>query len=448
MIVSLMKSPMLIVVCLTGLIFSSCLAKGITTTTPAVGGSKLSSITMPIPPALKTSVSPDKINAYSLDIKGGDCDPSGKGTDIGKPFNKLASDDTLANEKIRRACAYTVVLTLGKSDAAGLKMEKIYLTNDIEGQRTQISKDDSRSEKIRMVINLTVTDDGKKDLGLDQSIPVPSSGEVDAIIEATISKNDGTTTQPPAGDYDWRKESVLADVQKQDFSGNFHGSAYYKDIMEHTHRNARLLGDGWSTEAHETCHGLVNAMRNLTPADDAFVYLEGGKGLYVIRPKKVLRQLNAYVSPSFQNETTRFDLYFNKSTDWQDPLYLFDEWNAYVATTRSATEMVKANQWDGENADPLEGLADFVYFGAVVVTGLQELDPDYMKSNKQFKAAFALLAEESIKASDEAIKLGKWPNSKWARRIEMFRKGPENEKVRSSVRTFMGASWTKRVLGF
>ena len=69
-------------------------------------------------------------------------------------------------------------------------------------------------------------------------------------------------------------------------------------------------------------------------------------------------------------------------------------------------------------------------------------------ASRKAKAAFALLAEESIKASDEAIKLGKWPNSKWARRIEMFRKGPENEKVRSSVRTFMGASWTKRVLGF
>jgi hypothetical protein len=59
--------------------------------------------------------------------------------------------------------------------------------------------------------------------------------------------------------------------------------------------------------------------------------------------------------------------------------------------------MVASGQWDHQNADPIEGLADFVYFGAVVVAGLQELDPDYFKSNKPFKVAYAMLVEESLK---------------------------------------------------
>ena len=102
-------------------------------------GSRISSITMPIPDKLKAYVAPDKINAFNLSVIPGACDQGVTGTTIQKVAGAIdANGPTLANEKIRQACAYTLILSLGKADASGTKLEKVYLTNDIEGRKTEI----------------------------------------------------------------------------------------------------------------------------------------------------------------------------------------------------------------------------------------------------------------------------------------------------------------------
>jgi hypothetical protein len=159
---------------------------------------RFSSITMPISDKLKAYVAADKINAFSLSIVPGACDAGVTGTAISKVANKLElTGSTLMSEKLRQGCAYTLALSLGKADASGSKLEKIYLTNDVEGKKTEVPIDKTRVSKILITAVLYVTADGKNDLKIEgQTVPVPTVTESDAEIGVDIAQNSGQTNQP------------------------------------------------------------------------------------------------------------------------------------------------------------------------------------------------------------------------------------------------------------
>jgi hypothetical protein len=131
---------------------------------------------------------------------------------------------------------------------------------------------------------------------------------------------------------------------------------------------------------------------------------------------------------------------------WKETLYIFDEWNAYVGTTRSAYEIKKAGRWDNSNSDPIEGLADFMYFCSASILSIKNVDPNYLATNKQFKAAFAMIMEQSVLWMNTAK--SEWPNSSAFKKFQNLQTAADAQPVRDAVRELMGAAWTKRVMGF
>jgi hypothetical protein len=418
-------------------------------------GSRISSITMPIPDRLKAYVAPDKINAFNLSIEPGTCDQGVTGTTITKVAGKIdGSGPTLANEKIRQACSYTLILSLGKVDATGTKLEKVYLTNDIEGRRTEIPIEKTRVSKIQVTTLLYVTADGQKDLMIEgQTVPVPTITESDAEIGVDIAQDGSQTPQSgqPSADYDYRKDIVFTDVASYAFSGTDYGSVFYKDVMTHTPAGERDFQTGPSTHAHETLHGLHNAMRNRTRQKDAFFYLENGKGSYVIEPIENSRDVKNHIGASFrQLSASRYNLYLvEQARSWTNTLYFFDEWNAYVGTTRSAVEIQRAGRWNpADNADPIEGLVDFMYYCSASILSIKNVDPQYLATNKQFKATYAMIMEESVKWMNEARKESIWSGSKAWIKMQNFQTAADGANVRKAIKDLMGDAWTKRVLSF
>lgn len=132
------------------------------------GNSKVASITMPVPDKIKGLVGPGKIDAYSLSVTPGACDNGVTGSTINKVAAELTTAGmSLPSEKIKKGCAYTIVLSLGKANSAKSILEKIYLTNDIAGKHTELSADQTRADLIKATVTLQVTADAKKDLGVD-----------------------------------------------------------------------------------------------------------------------------------------------------------------------------------------------------------------------------------------------------------------------------------------
>ncbi len=250
-------------------------------------------------------------------------------------------------------------------------------------------------------------------------------------------------TPPTNAKFDWRQVIKLDKIPTYAFSGNSFGSATYRDIMEHTPASQRFLTSGRSTQAHESQHGLVSVMRNATRVDDGFFYFEAGTGAYVLQPKKVMAKVKDYVGARFKQEARdRYDLYLVKqATSWPEVLYLFDEWNAYVATARTSIELVQAGQWDNENSDPFDGLADFLYFCSAAVVTLHDLDPTFIEQNIQFKATYAMLVEQSQKLISEGTKINLFKNSVSLRRVEMLKRDDESARIRKTLEAYMGREW-------
>lgn len=403
--------------------------------------SKTSSIAMPMPDKLKALIGPNKINGYSFALESSNCQGSVVGTNIAPSVKNLDSTGLfLANERVQQGCDYTIIISLGKLDAAGVNLEKIYLTNNVDGQRTKVEAAKTFVPNIAVTALLMVTDDGKKDLGIDsQGVSVPSTG--------------GPSGDPdvPAGDYDWRLEGKLSDVGTSAFTGNNYGSTYYQDVMSHTPEGDRDFQAGASTHAHETLHGMQSVMRNKSRDNDGFFYLEQGKGMYVIEPKENLKDVKNFIGASFRTlAKSRYDLYLVSQTqDWPNILYIFDEWNAYVATTRAAVEIKKAGKWDPSfNSDPIEGVVDFMYFCSASILAIKSIDPDYLKTNKQFKANFAMIMEESVKWYGEGKKEPLWSRSSAWNKMTNFQTSPDAAPIRAGVKELMGNAWTLRVLGF
>ena len=145
------------------------------------GTSKVASITMPVPDKIKSLIAPGKIDAYSLSITPGACDNGVTGTTISKIAAEMTTGGiNLPSEKIPRGCAYTIILSMGKANTGKTALDKIYLTNDVDGKRIQLTADQTRVDAIKTTALLQVTDDAKKDLGIDDlgnsvNPPVPTS---------------------------------------------------------------------------------------------------------------------------------------------------------------------------------------------------------------------------------------------------------------------------------
>ncbi len=403
--------------------------------------SRMSSIVMLIPEQIKSFVSDGRLDAYSLSIKPVVCDDGVVGRSIIKVAQKISlTNSKLADEKIVRGCSYTLAMSLGKSDKSRLKLDKVFLTNDQDGRRTEISSAQTAAEKIKVTAVLYVTDDGKSDLKIQgQEIEVPSLDYSDVDIGVNIG----------ADDFDWKSVLKTVDVKNYGWSGNDNGSEFYRDILSHSER--KLESEPATTNAHETQHFLNNAVREATRGvKDNVIYVGGGKAGLILEPSMKPREIRAYV-PAEMKKASRYDQYLVRQVDtsWSDEvLYIFDEWSGYRADVRVSIEMIRAGKGSviGNEVCIGDGAAEFLHFGSSAVSALKAKEPEYLK-NLQFKAAYALLAEETVSyvkagAGDQRI------DCKASKYLQYFISSPEAEQNRNTIREWMGSAWTKRVLGF
>lgn len=250
-------------------------------------------------------------------------------------------------------------------------------------------------------------------------------------------------------DFDWRAHIQLSDVRATGFSGRDFGSPYYRDVMGHAVR--KITGYSAMTNAHETNHMLSSEVRNATSDADNTVYLENGKAALVLEPKMSSTLIKTYVPPFIRSKSSRYQLYLVEQTaHWPEVLYQFDEWSAYRTDSRVAMEVDKAGQFDAAAQNEvcvMDGTIDFLYFASAAVHALRLNEPEYLRTNVQFKAAYAMLAEQSM----EYYNYGRGNRNFDCNAsifVDHFVNSPDNDAIRATLRDWMGSGWTARVLGF
>lgn len=108
----------------------------------------------------------------------------------------------------------------------------------------------------------------------------------------------------------------------------------YADIMNRY--SNPVFGHGRSTNAHETTHMINNEYRNKLNNYN-FCYVRNGNGMPLEEPKMTKNQIKEFVPQILR--FYRFNTYLENQGDWnKQPLYIFDEWSAYVNDAHVSVE--------------------------------------------------------------------------------------------------------------
>lgn len=165
-------------------------------------------------------------------------------------------------------------------------------------------------------------------------------------------------------------------------------NSVYGDVISHSQE--KPFGDhaGRSTNAHETGHGIHSYLRNkysseLNKKVNGFYCLQG-RGSIVEEPKIRKNQVKRFVPASLRGY--RYPLYLERQKEWDDtPLYIYDEWNAYVLGGKCCVDDMQNNKYTGGNVDGVSGCLEFSIYSTALCMAVKEYDPSYWENNKQFR---------------------------------------------------------------
>lgn len=171
----------------------------------------------------------------------------------------------------------------------------------------------------------------------------------------------------------------------------------YADIINHLRDDFKDFGDRAVT-AHETTHFLNAYLRNkytvaLNRRVNAF-YL--GRDRFVLLDEPGLKKSDviAFVPAGLRGD--RFALYVENQKEWEDtPLYLFDEWVAYVNGSEVAMEEAAKKKPAGRSNEVFS-CVEFAVYATALGMAVEKHDARYFASNGQFRAFLAWHVQRSL----------------------------------------------------
>lgn len=222
------------------------------------------------------------------------------------------------------------------------------------------------------------------------------------------------------------------------------------DVLTHLPPNYgnTYYDDDPITHAHETSHGIHSDIRNnhnnTGVRANGFYVLEG-RAVLVAEPNIRKSQAAPFIPQSLRG--SRFDLYVTGSQAWDDtPLYLWDEWNAYINGGAAGVDLVNNGHWDRGWRDGVAGQLEFTVYAIAVAMAVRAHDPAYFDSNTQFKE---LLAWNTRRAM-EIYRAGKdLEPFRWERQEtyhQQMREAADAEEWRAFCREVFGPQWADAVL--
>lgn len=202
------------------------------------------------------------------------------------------------------------------------------------------------------------------------------------------------------------------------------------------------------THGHETSHGihahLRNHHNNTGQRANAFYLLED-KAALVVEPPIRKAQVAPFIPARLRG--SRYATYVTGQAAWDDrPLYLWDEWCAYVNGSAVAIDLFRAGQWSFGSRDAVAGTLEFTVYALAVGMAVERLAPAYFEQNLQFReflAAHTLRAMTLYRAGATMAPFARADQEALARALE---ESPEAEPIRAfAFRTF-GEAWARHAL--
>lgn len=137
------------------------------------------------------------------------------------------------------------------------------------------------------------------------------------------------------------------------------------DIIQHTPFNDTNPYNDLVTLAHETTHGINSYIRNKlnnTGLKANGFYILNDRAIFIVEPN--IRKFKVKNFVPLKLRGSRYKLYVEGSSSWDDrPLYLWDEWVAYLNGSKVAMDLYETGLWKYGRRDAMAGTIEFVVYG-------------------------------------------------------------------------------------
>jgi hypothetical protein len=300
---------------------------------------------------------------------------------------------------------------------------------------------------------VAVADGAPGDARGDRWLPAPPDGYAPAAHDGAAPAADAAPAAPdaaPAGPQPGDGVQWLDYGPLSSTTGAGWGPVL-TDIAQHL--PSSQLATYWDsdpiTAGHETSHGIHAWLRNnfndTGVAANGF-YVLGSRAVIVEEPGMRKSDVAAYVPASLRG--SRFSLYITGQTEWDDtPLYVWDEWNAYVNGTAVGVDLATAGAWTSGWQDACMGTLEFVVYALAVGMAVRDHDAAYFASYRQFTEFLAWNLRRSMQSYLACAAL---PDFAWDEQDQLYaalRTGADADAMRQFARATFGAAWTQQVLG-
>jgi hypothetical protein len=224
------------------------------------------------------------------------------------------------------------------------------------------------------------------------------------------------------------------------------------DIMQRKPPRERGFWEDHSTLAHEMSHSIHFEVRLANSSDrprNGF-YVFDGRAAVVAEPGIRISTVAPLVPPSLRRN--RYPQYITGKPGWDArPLYVWDEWTAYINGATVAVERYQLGlspHTAGTASDRVFAVLEFTIYAMTVVLAVSQYDPRTLQEDPQFREFFAWNAQRAMATFEQGKNLPpfQWPES--ARLLDALRAAPDAEPLRHGLRSVYGASWTRQVFGF
>lgn len=203
--------------------------------------------------------------------------------------------------------------------------------------------------------------------------------------------------------------------------------------------------DDLVTLAHETSHGIHSHIRNKMNKTGKTVngfYVLNDRAVVVVEPNMRKSKVAKYVPPSLRG--SRYYTYVSGAPSWDDrPLYIWDEWNAYVNGSEAGIDLVDNNLWKYGWRDAVAGTLEFVVYSIAVAMAAEQHDPQYF--NNYF---LAWNVKRSMTLYRKGSKIEHFKYEKQEKYYKDLQTSADAEEFRKFCRKLFGSEWTSENLGF
>jgi len=191
--------------------------------------------------------------------------------------------------------------------------------------------------------------------------------------------------------------------------------------------------------AHEGTHGINAHIRNLYIREGQRVnaaYCLQNRAIVFKEPAITLAQVRSNIPQSMRGAT-----YDNLlARDWQNrPLYVFDEWAAYVNGTAAGLEMAEKGTWRGQRWDTV---LHMLQYNVYAIAMIKATDAQYRRS-PSVKAFMKWQSARTIRLYVKAQKYAAFKHPMQVQYVQRFRLGDDTASLREFAKSYFGKQWMK-----